>query len=46
MSLKLYRQYRAALKTTVFDGKYMPYEWGQLPKRLSMAWMPYSMMFG
>jgi hypothetical protein len=32
MSVKLYHQYRAALKITPFKGQYMTYNWGQLPR--------------
>lgn len=45
MSTYRYRQYRAALKAIPFKGKFMPYDWGVLPKKLPFEWMPYSEMF-
>jgi hypothetical protein len=40
-----YRQYRAALKSAPFKGKFMPYGWGALPQVLPFEWMPYAEMF-
>jgi len=45
VSIYRYRQYRAVLKGTKFKGKFMPYDWGLLPKKLSFEWLPYSEMF-
>jgi hypothetical protein len=45
MSIKLYGKYQEAAKTTPFDGRYMDYEWNELPKTLDLTWMAYSMMF-
>jgi hypothetical protein len=45
MSIELYRQYLAASETTASEGKVMPYEWGRLPKSLSISWMAYRQMF-
>src|ERR1700685_3668032 len=46
MSIEVYREYLTALEKTKLDGKYMPYNWGGLPKSLSFDWMPYGLMFG
>jgi hypothetical protein len=45
MSLELYRRYLAAHETAAFDGRLMPYEWGDLPKSLNIRWMAYRDMF-
>jgi hypothetical protein len=45
MSIKMYRQYRAARKVTAFDGTNMAYDWGALPSSLGFMWMPYREMF-
>jgi hypothetical protein len=45
MTVYRYRQYRAALKAAAFTGKYMPYEWGNLPPRLPFTWAAYAEMF-
>lgn len=45
MTIETYRQYRRILKATPFKGQYVPYDWGELPQTLYMAWLPYSQMF-
>jgi hypothetical protein len=45
MSLEQYRQFLMALEKTKFEGKYMPYDWGGLPKQLTIDSMPYGYMF-
>lgn len=44
MSIALYRTYRRTLKATPFIGRYMPYDWADLPNPLSAQWMAYSQM--
>lgn len=45
MTTARYREFRKALKSTGFKGKFMPYKWGNLPSSLFITWMPYSQMF-
>lgn len=45
MTVYRYRQYRAALKAVAFTGKFMPYEWGNLPPTLPFTWAAYAEMF-
>jgi len=45
MSIYRYRQYRAALKAIPFKGKFMPYDWGNLPPTLPFKWAAYAEMF-
>ncbi|MCS3926123.1 hypothetical protein M2175_001154 [Bradyrhizobium elkanii] len=44
MGIALYRQYRQTLKLTPFTGRYMPYNWSNLPNPLDAQWMAYSWM--
>jgi hypothetical protein len=44
ISIELYRQY-LAVSATPSKGKVMPYDWGGLPKSLSISWMGYRLMF-
>jgi len=44
MSIARYRQFRQTLKNTPFTGRYMPYDWTDLPSPISGRWMAYSMM--
>jgi hypothetical protein len=43
--LEIYKRYLTAAAEIAFDGRNMPYEWGQLPKTLNIGWMPYRDMF-
>ncbi|MCT9824818.1 integrase [Pseudomonas veronii] len=45
MSIETYRQYRRILKNTPFNGKFMEYNWGELPESVDAMWMPYIQMF-
>jgi hypothetical protein len=40
-----YRQYRAALKAIPITGKFMPYDWVNLPPTLPFTWAAYAEMF-
>jgi hypothetical protein len=42
---KLYHKYLAAQSAAPFEGKIMPYGWGELPKPLHFTWMAYDQMF-
>jgi len=44
MGIALYRQYRQTLKATPFTGRYMPYNWSNLPNPVDAQWMAYSWM--
>jgi hypothetical protein len=44
MSIALYRAFRQTLKVTPFSGRYMPYDWANLPNPISAQWMAYSLM--
>jgi hypothetical protein len=44
MSIALYRKFRQTLKVTPFSGRYMPYDWAELPNPISAQWMAYSLM--
>jgi hypothetical protein len=46
MQLDTYKRYLEALDSVPFTGRFMPYEWGQLPKSLHFQWFAYGMMFG
>lgn len=45
MLIDLYRKYVETSETIVFDGTFMPYDWGNLPKPLNATWLPYREMF-
>jgi hypothetical protein len=45
ITLELYERYIKTSSEVAFDGRYLPYEWGRLPKSLSMTWMAYREMF-
>lgn len=45
MSIETYRQYRRILKKNPFNGKFMEYNWGELPEIVDVMWMPYIQMF-
>ncbi|QUD90158.1 hypothetical protein [Phenylobacterium montanum] len=44
MTIELYRRYRRALKTTPFNGRFMPYNWSPLPNSMTGELLPYSQM--
>jgi hypothetical protein len=44
MTIGRYREYRRTLKTTPFKGRYVEYEWDELPDQLHVIWMPYAQM--
>jgi hypothetical protein len=44
MTIEKYRQYRRLLKTTPFNGMFVQYDWGALPRPLHVSWMAYSQM--
>ncbi|MER9463779.1 integrase [Mesorhizobium sp. M0387] len=44
MGISLYRQFRKTLKGTPLTGRYMPYNWSNLPNPIGVQWMAYSWM--
>jgi hypothetical protein len=44
-ALRLYKRYLKASSKIADQGRYMPYDWGQLPKSRSMIWMAYGLLF-
>jgi hypothetical protein len=44
MSIALYRKFRQTLKATPLSGRFMPYNWANLPNPISAQWMAYSTM--
>lgn len=45
MTIERYRQFQRALRVAPLKGRYLEYEWGDLPGQLYVTWMPYGHMF-
>lgn len=45
MTIEMYRKYRRILKNIPINGKFVKYDWGDLPNPIYISWMPYSQMF-